>query len=138
MAEHIQVPPSAISAGLKGRCPRCGRGPLFKGPLTLDINPSCGQCGLDFRFIDSGDGPAIFAIFILGAVVLGLALFVETRFAPPFWVHAMLWGPITLGLAFGMLRPLKAMLIAQQYKHKAGEMRPAPRDARRNDEDRAP
>jgi uncharacterized protein (DUF983 family) len=62
----------------------------------------------------------VFAIFILGTVVLGLALFIEAQFSPPFWFHVVLWGPVTLALAFGMLRPLKALMIAQQYRHKAG------------------
>ena len=122
MAGQPQTPPRSLGAGLRCRCPRCGEGALFKGALTLDINPTCDKCGLDLRFIDSGDGPAVFAILILGAVVLGLALVIESRFSPPFWVHVVLWGPITLGLAFGMLRPLKGILIAQQFKHKAGEM----------------
>jgi uncharacterized protein (DUF983 family) len=117
----VSPPPSSVAAGLSGRCPRCGRGALFKGPLTLDVNPACSACGLDFRFIDSGDGPAVFAIFILGVVVLGLALIVEFKLSPPFWVHVLLWGPVTLGLAFGMLRPLKGLLIAEQYRHKAGQ-----------------
>ena len=116
-------PQSSLATGLRSRCPQCGEGALFQSGFTLDIRPACPSCGLDYKFIDSGDGPAVFAIFILGAVVLGLALWVESVFAPPFWVHVALWTPATLGFALGLLRPLKAMLIAQQYKHKAGELR---------------
>jgi uncharacterized protein (DUF983 family) len=78
---------------------------------------------LSYGFADSGDGPAVFAIFILGFLVLGGALWVEFRLEPPIWVHVVLWGVLTPLLALGLLRVLKASLIALQYKHKAGEGR---------------
>ena len=81
----------------------------------------CERCGLSYAFADSGDGPAVFAIFILGFVVLGGALLVEFRLHPPVWVHIALWGLFTPLLAFALLRVLKATLIALQYKHNAGE-----------------
>ncbi len=114
-------PPSALAAGLKARCPRCGQGPLFRSGLIL--RDKCDACGLSYAFADSGDGPSVFAIFILGFLVLGGALWVEFRLEPPIWVHVVLWGVLTPLLAFGLLRVLKAGLIALQYKHKAGEGR---------------
>jgi uncharacterized protein (DUF983 family) len=114
-------PPSALAAGLKARCPRCGQGPLFRSGLIL--REKCDACGLSYAFADAGDGPSVFAIFILGFLVLGGALWVEFRLEPPIWVHVVLWGVLTPLLAFGLLRVLKASLIALQYKHKAGEGR---------------
>ena len=113
--------PSAIVTGLKARCPRCGRGALFRSGLIL--REKCERCGLSYAFADSGDGPAVFAIFILGFVVLGGALLLEFRLGPPMWVHVVLWGVLTPVLAFVLLRSLKGMLIALQYKHQAGEGR---------------
>jgi len=112
---------SAVAAGLMARCPRCGNGALFKSGLVLREN--CERCGLSYAFADSGDGPAVFATFILGFVVLGGALLVEFRLGPPVWVHVVLWGVVTPLLAFALLRVLKATLIALQYKHQAGEGR---------------
>lgn len=114
---------SPFAAGLSCRCPRCGRGPLFKGLLSLEVRPACDACALQFRFVDSGDGPAVFAILILGFLLLGAALFVEFRLAPPWWVHVVLWVPLTLFVALGFLRPMKATLVALQYRHKAAEGR---------------
>ncbi|MFZ4806006.1 MAG: DUF983 domain-containing protein [Hyphomicrobiaceae bacterium] len=114
---------ATVRAGLIGRCPRCGTGPLFTGPLSLAIRDRCPRCDLDFKFVDPGDGPAIFAIMILGFVILGAALIVEFRFNPPLWVHIALWVPVTLVVGFVLLRPLKSMLIALQYHHKAEEGR---------------
>lgn len=117
------IPP--LRAGLRCRCPRCGRGTLFAGPFTLAVRDRCEVCGLDLKFVDSGDGPAVFAILLLGFVVLGAALVVEFKFAPPLWLHAVLWAPVTLVLAVALLRPMKATLIALQYAHKAEEGRVA-------------
>lgn len=116
-AIYAPVPP--VASAIKGRCPRCGQGRLFSG--FLDTAPSCQACGLDFKFIDSGDGPAVFIILIVGFIVVGLALFVEVSWQPPLWLHALLWLPLTLGLSIGMLRPLKGLMIGLQYRNKAEE-----------------
>jgi uncharacterized protein (DUF983 family) len=105
---------------LKCRCPRCGQGKLFDGLLT--VRERCAVCDLDLRKHDTGDGPASLVIFVLGAVVVGLALWVQFRFTPPLWVHALLWPPVTLALAIAMMRPLKAALVAQQFHHRASEV----------------
>src|ERR1700710_1241869 len=87
--------PSVAQSALRGlacKCPRCGRGKLYAGFLTL--RPGCENCGLDYAFIDSGDGPAVFIIMIAGACVVGCALFVEIKSQPPFWLHAALWLPL--------------------------------------------
>ena len=117
-----QAPPpatSALAAGLRARCPRCGAGALFGKGLVL--RDKCERCGLSYAFADAGDGPAVFAVFILGSIVLGGALLLEFRLHPPVWLHVVLWGLVTPLLAFLLLRVLKATLIALQYKHDAGE-----------------
>ncbi len=87
------------------------------------MRPRCEACGLDFGFADAGDGPAVFVIMIAGFVVCGAALLVEMRYAPPLWVHALLWLPFVLIATIGPLRPLKGLLIALQFHHKAAEGR---------------
>jgi len=111
----------AIRAGLRGRCPRCGNGALFQGLLRL--NPRCAGCGLDFGFADAADGPAVFVILIVGFVVAGAALLVEIAYSPTILVHFLLWPPLVLVLCLGMLRPLKGILVALQYHHRAEEGR---------------
>lgn len=115
------APISPWSAGLGCRCPRCGRGPLFKG--FLDLAPSCTACGLDYGFADSGDGPAVFVILFGGFVVVALAFWVEVTFEPPLWVHALLWIPAILVVTLGLLRPFKGVMVALQYRNKAAEGR---------------
>lgn len=116
---ELYPPLPASKTGLHSRCPRCGQGPLFSGLLA--VAPRCRECGLDFAFIDSDDGPAVFAITIVGVVVVALALFVEFTYAPPYWIHAALWVPLIFVLSIGLLRPIKGLLIAQQFLHRAKE-----------------
>lgn len=113
------TPVSPVAAGLSCRCPRCGKGKLFSG--FLQTAPRCEACALDYGFIDAGDGPAVFVILIAGFIVVGLAFYVEARWEPPLWVHALLWVPAILVSTLGLLRPLKAVLIAFQYRNKAAE-----------------
>ncbi len=121
MDEPYYPPISPFSTGIKCRCPRCGRGKLFKG--ILDIKESCPSCHLDYSFADAGDGPAVFVILIVGFLVAGGSLVVEVAYQPPYWVHAVLWGPLILILPIVLLRPFKAILIAIQYHNQAQEGR---------------
>ena len=53
------------------------------------------------------------------ALVVGLALWTEVNINPPLWLHFIIWIPLAVGLSLWLLRVLKAMLIAQQYKLRA-------------------
>jgi len=121
MTQTITTLLGAIAAGLSCACPRCGQGRLFVGFLKLQ--PRCERCGLDFGFADSGDGPAVFIMFLAGAIVVGAALATEILFQPPYWVHAALWLPLILLVTLGPLRPMKGLMIALQYHHQAAESR---------------
>jgi uncharacterized protein (DUF983 family) len=112
---------SPFVAGIKCRCPRCGKGKLFVN--LLNVRDKCDVCGLDYKFVDTGDGPAVFAIFILGFLCLGGALIAEFEFGVPWWMHVLLWGILTPVVAVFLLRFLKATLIALQFKNKAEEGR---------------
>jgi uncharacterized protein (DUF983 family) len=91
-------------------------GKLFDG--VLDVRVRCSVCDLDLRGDDSGDGAAVFGIFIVGTIVVALAFIVEFRFAPPLWVHAIVWPVITVPLTIAVIRPVKALLVALQYRYR--------------------
>lgn len=116
-------PVSALSAGLRGRCPRCGAGHLFKGFLALALR--CYRCGLDLAFADAGDGPAVFATLIVGTLVVGLALILDIAYEPPIWVHMAVSLPLAVVLCLAVLRPTKGILISLQYRHQAEQGRVA-------------
>lgn len=115
MAGGTSASPFAI--GLRCRCPRCGKGELFHG--LLKVAGGCSQCGLDLAAHDAGDGPAFFVIMIVGGLAVTLAFIVERSFAPPIWAHLIYQIPFILGASILCLRPLKATLIALQYRHAA-------------------
>ncbi len=102
-------------AALRCRCPRCGEGKIFVQLLT--VRAACPACGLDLSAEDAGDGPAVFLIFLLGAIAVGLAAWMEVAFEPPIWVHLAVLTPVILGGAVLLLRPMKAAMIALQYRH---------------------
>jgi len=112
---------SPIVAGLMGRCPRCGKGRLFSGFLAPAAR--CSSCGLDYSFVDSGDGPAVFVSLAGGLVALGAALWAGVVYEPPIWVQMAVFLPLAVAFCLGLLRPFKGVLIALQYRLKAEEGR---------------
>ena len=113
--------PNPVLAGLACRCPACGEGALFEGYLR--VSERCETCGLDLRAADSGDGPAVFIVLIVGIVVCFAALFVEVAYHPPIWLHLLLWLPLAAVLTAVLIRPFKGVMLAMQFHHKASEAR---------------
>lgn len=112
--------PSPIPTGLLCRCPRCGKGALFSGFLTLA--PRCAVCGLDTRFADTGDGPSFFASFLGGFLTLLVGVYAQIVYSPDWWVYALL---LIVGMVATvlMIRPMKGVLVALQYANKAEQGR---------------
>lgn len=111
----------AVRKALAGRCPRCGKGKLFAGPVTFAAR--CDDCGLDYRAFNVGDGAASFLILVVGAIITGLALWLELAQEPPWWVHVLLWLPLTLILSVGLMRLAKGALLALEFANGAREGR---------------
>jgi uncharacterized protein (DUF983 family) len=114
--------PSIASAALFGSCPRCGARTLFAGSV-VQFAEKCSACALDFRTFNVGDGPAAFLTLIIGALITGLALWLDASWHPPFWVHIVLWVPLTAVAVLWGLRAGKAALLAAEYQRGAGEGR---------------
>jgi len=114
-------PPSPIESGTRGACPRCGANSLFDG--LVKFAQRCPACGLDFTAFNVGDGPVVFLTLGVGGLVTLLAVLVELAFSPPFWVHALLWIPLTAVLVVGALRVAKGLLLALEYRNAAREGR---------------
>ena len=113
--------PAPLHAGLHGLCPRCGARTLFAG--TLRFAPACRACGLDFSAFNVGDGPAAFLTLGIGTLVTILAIWLELGAHPPFWVHFLVWPPVTIVAVMASLRIAKAWLLALEYRNRAAEGR---------------
>ena len=111
--------PSPVMRGIRGRCPRCGEGQLFSG--YLKVADKCDVCGLGFHGHDTGDGPVVPTLLVIGAIVVGSALGVEVKYSPPVWVHLLLWIPLATALVLGSLPRVKGMAIGLQYKYRSTE-----------------
>jgi uncharacterized protein (DUF983 family) len=125
LADNSIYPPlSPVRAGIAGVCPRCGKGTLFDGYLS--IAEGCGSCGLSFDFADAGDGAAWFVMLLSGAAAVAAALFIEFHWQPSYWVHAVIALIFAVILPLVLLRPVKGILICQQYRTEAEEGRLSP------------
>ena len=119
-APPVSVPTDNIAVlAVKGCCPQCGARTLFDGMILFA--PKCRACGLDFSAFNVGDGPAAFLTLIVGALVVIGAVSLELAAGPPFWVHLLIWPPVTLGLVIGGLRIGKAALLISEYRNAARE-----------------
>jgi uncharacterized protein (DUF983 family) len=110
-----------LSVATRSKCPKCGKGKLFSGFLTLA--PRCDVCGLDLSFADTADGPAFFAMMGMGIPITALGVWIELAFDPPLWVHLVTTLPFLLLACVLPLRFLKGFLVASQYINKAEEIR---------------
>lgn len=111
--------PSPLITGIKGRCPRCGEGHLFKGYLS--IADTCDVCGLDLSFADTADGPAVLVMFPVGTLVVAFWLIADALWHWPALVHLAVWFPMTIVLSMLFLRPFKGVMTNQQYVSGARE-----------------
>ena len=104
----------ALLNGLRGRCPACGKGHLFR--RFVKVADACNSCGEAFHHHRADDFPAYLVIVLVGHIVVPLAMWVEIAYSPSYWVHAALWGPLILGLALGLLQPIKGAVVALQWQ----------------------
>lgn len=113
--------PGIAKAALFGLCPRCGAKTLFSG--SAKFADRCGSCGLDYSRFNVGDGPAAFLTMGVGAIIIILAILLDIATRPPFWVHVIIWVPVTAALTLFLLRFAKGALLASEYRNRAGEDR---------------
>ena len=113
------VAPPLAQLALRGLCPQCGAGGMFRGIVAFA--PKCNSCDLDYSSFNVGDGAAAFLIFIVAGIVFAGIIIVSITFNPPWWVHVLLWLPLTLVLTLALLRVSKALLLAMEYKNAARE-----------------
>lgn len=109
-------PIDPIRAGLRCRCPNCGKGRLFEG--FLKVVERCRACGFDLTRLNTGDGAAVFVMQIAGAPVVFGALFVQIAYNPPVWAMVAVALPLVAGLSLGLMRPGKGVMIALQMRNR--------------------
>ncbi len=119
MSENYYPPLSPFKTGLRGKCPRCGRGKFFAS--YLGVAKSCASCGLSFSFADAGDGAAWFVMLFTCVFGVGSILGIEVAYAPEWWMHVLTAIPVLIIIPILALRPVKGLLLAQQWRTGAEE-----------------
>jgi uncharacterized protein (DUF983 family) len=113
--------PGIAEAALFGLCPECSAKTLFAGPARFAER--CGKCGLDYDSFNVGDGPAAILTLILGALIIAAAIGLDIAIRPPFWVHVLIWVPVTITMVLCSLRLAKAALLISEHRNNAKEGR---------------
>jgi uncharacterized protein (DUF983 family) len=116
-SKSLPVAKLSLWQHMVGRCPRCGNGPLYSG--LLGLRTECSSCQLDYRQFDTADGPAVFAMTIVGFLVVAGVLILELAVKPPIWLHVAIWLPLSIAACLAVLRPLKSALVFLEYKNSA-------------------
>ena len=106
----------AMRRGFFGRCPNCGEGKMFRAFLKVADN--CPACGEPLHHHRADDFPAYIVIVLVGHIVVPLVLMVETEWAPPTWVHMLVWPPLVAALTLGLLQPVKGAIVALQWAYR--------------------
>jgi uncharacterized protein (DUF983 family) len=91
---------------------------LFAG--FLSVTPQCPACGFDLAGSDSGDGPAVFVILVVGFIAVFGAMFTEIAYHPPVWLPLLVWIPLAGVMCLVLLRPMKGLMIAAHVRHRSG------------------
>ena len=118
---------TALKRGLRGRCPRCGQGKLFRA--FLKVADHCSVCGLDFTPHRADDLPAYLVIVIVGHLLVPIILWIETDYSPPVWLQLSIYLPFTLVASLLLLQPVKGAVVGMQWAlrmHGFDEQNPEP------------
>jgi uncharacterized protein (DUF983 family) len=98
-----------MGRGLMGRCPACGKGRLFDG--FLRVVPICPNCHAPLGLARADDAPPYFTILIVGHIVIPAILIMQKMSDPPTWLLSVIFVPLTIILALGLLRPVKGATV---------------------------
>ncbi len=121
---NLEGRPGLTKAALFGLCPRCDAQSIYNGGISsLRFAEKCSGCSLDYTGFNVGDGPAALLIIPISTLVIILAILLEAAAHPPFWLHALIWIPLTTILTFASIRITKAALLILEFRRGAGEFR---------------
>lgn len=104
---------NAMWNGFRGKCPKCGEGKLFSS--FLKIAPACEHCGEEFHHHRADDLPAYLVVVIVGHIMVGAVMGFTEVTTLSTWQILAIWGPATVLMAVGLLRPVKGAVVGLQW-----------------------
>ena len=102
-----------IVRGLKGRCPNCGEGRLYRA--YLKVEPTCPACGHDLCRYRADDAPAYLTILIVGHLVVAPLLAFPFILSWPVWLVLGTTLPALAILTLVLLPRIKGAVIGLQW-----------------------
>jgi uncharacterized protein (DUF983 family) len=113
----LAVPERSITGAMRrggaGKCPACGQGALFH--RYLKVADRCPACAEELHHHRADDAPPYFTILIVGHLIVAGVMFVEEYFHPDYWLHILMWFPLTIGLSLWILPRVKGALVGLQW-----------------------
>ena len=106
----------SMMRGFRRTCPRCGKGQMFDGYLS--VAKSCDVCGLDLTPQRADDGPAYLTIVIVGHLLVPLLVPAYTLWDLHPALMATLFSALAVALSLYLLPRLKGALIGFQWAKK--------------------
>lgn len=104
---------TAIWRGMNGHCPQCNEKTLWR--KYLKVQESCTSCGLYLDGHEADDAPPYFTIFIVGHIIVPVALIVERLYTPPLWVHAAVFSVLAVLVSLISLPIVKGGVVGLQW-----------------------
>ena len=104
---------SAIWRGMQGQCPACGTKTLWR--KYLKVEDDCASCGLHLGGHQADDAPPYFTIFIVGHIIVPIALIVERLYTPPLYIHALLFTVLAVLVSLISLPLVKGGVVGLQW-----------------------
>lgn len=112
--EHAKRPVwPAIRNGLACKCPHCGEGKLFR--KFLKVADTCPHCGEELHHHRADDAPPYIAIVIVGHLLVGLMVEIETLWEPDPWIYLVTLAPLAVILPIAMLSSIKGAVVGLQW-----------------------
>ncbi len=103
----------AVWKGWRGKCPRCGNGPLMKGYLS--VRRDCPVCKQELHHHRADDGPAYLTILLVGHLMAPLLHIVFVQFRPEPLVLFTIFAIGCVALSLYLLPRLKGAMIGFQW-----------------------
>lgn len=113
MLEETRSRRAAMWRGARGQCPACGTKSLFA--KYLKVRDLCPSCGLHLGGHQADDAPPYFTIFIVGHIIVPIALIVERAYMPPLYVHFLIFSVLSVVVAMASLPIVKGAVVGLQW-----------------------
>ncbi len=107
---------AAMAKGFRGKCPRCGEGPLFRA--YSKVTDHCTACGQPFLGHRADDAPPYITMMIVGHALAIPIVEVKRHLDPPLGLQFLIWILLATVMTLWLLPRSKGALIGLQWANR--------------------